>query len=379
VKEDVCIANKNSPLATYCSSLNQVGLCIKLIFRNKIIFVNVAPNERNPQPTNQVLPRIAITMGDAAGIGAEIVLKALADENLKQICSPVIIGDISFLRKTAKESDLESDFVEADEKFQTAVNQTAVFNLNNLTEEIILGEDSAVAGKASAEYIETAVRLWREGKIDAIATAPISKKAIQMGGYDFPGHTEFLAHLTGTKEFAMSFFAENLRVVLLSTHISLRDAIDLVKKEKLVKLIKFSHQEISKLLKRDAKIAVAGLNPHASEGGMFGAEEKDEIMPAITECREKFGIDVSGAFSPDTIFLRGFKGEFDGVVSCYHDQATIAVKCLSFGASVNVTLGLPLVRTSVDHGTAFDIAGKNVADASSMKAAIKLAAKLASD
>ncbi|MDQ3087941.1 MAG: 4-hydroxythreonine-4-phosphate dehydrogenase PdxA, partial [Acidobacteriota bacterium] len=227
-----------------------------------------------------------------------------------------------------------------------------------------------------AEYIETAVRLWREKKIDAIATAPISKKSINLGGYDFPGHTEFLAFLTDTPEFAMSFFAENLRVVLLSTHVSLRDAISLVKKEKLVELIKFSHREISKLIKKDARLAVAGLNPHASEGGMFGMEEQDEIIPAIAECRETFGIDVSGAFSSDTIFLRGWRGEFDGVISCYHDQATIAVKCLSFGAAVNVTLGLPLVRTSVDHGTAFDIAGKNLADASSMKAAIALAAKL---
>ena len=222
------------------------------------------------------------------------------------------------------------------------------------------------------------MRLWKDGKIDAVATAPISKMAISLGGYNYPGHTEFLAHLTDTKDFAMSFFADKLRVVLLSTHISLKDAIDLVKKDKLVELIKFSHREISRLLSKDAKIAVAGLNPHASEGGMFGSEEKDEITPAINICRDEFGIDVSGAFSPDTVFLRAFRGEFDGVISCYHDQATIAVKCLSFGASVNVTLGLPLVRTSVDHGTAYDIAGKNMADASSMKAAIRLAADLVS-
>jgi 4-phospho-D-threonate 3-dehydrogenase / 4-phospho-D-erythronate 3-dehydrogenase len=203
--------------------------------------------------------------------------------------------------------------------------------------------------------------------------------AIALGGYDYPGHTEFLADLTGAKEFAMSFFAEDLRVVLLSTHVSLREAIELVKKERMIELIKFSHREISTLLKRDARIAVAGLNPHASEGGMFGTEEAREIVPAIKECREKYGIEVSGAYSPDTIFLRGFRGEFDAVVACYHDQATIAVKCLSFGASVNVTLGLPLVRTSVDHGTAFDIAGRGIADASSMRAAIKLAAKLAAN
>jgi 4-phospho-D-threonate 3-dehydrogenase / 4-phospho-D-erythronate 3-dehydrogenase len=175
----------------------------------------------------------------------------------------------------------------------------------------------------------------------------------------------------------MSFFAEDLRVVLLSTHVSLVEAIKLVKKENLVRLILFTNREFGRLLKRDVKIAVAGLNPHASEGGMFGAEEADEIIPAVEECREKHGINVSGAYSPDTIFLRAFKGEFDAVVSCYHDQATIAVKCLSFGASVNVTLGLPLIRTSVDHGTAFDIAGRNIADASSMKAAIILAADLA--
>ena len=341
-----------------------------------MVFVNAASNENNLRPTNEILPRVGITMGDAAGIGAEIILKALADENIKQICRPIIIGDLSFLRKTAPELKLEFDFVEANENFPQTSNQTAVYNLNNLTEKFVTGEDAAITGKAAAEYIETAVRLWREKRIDAIATAPISKKAIQMGGYDFPGHTEFLAFLTDTKDFAMSFFAEDLRVVLLSTHVSLRQAIELVKKEKLIELIKFSHREISKLLKRNAKIAVAGLNPHASEGGIFGAEEAQEILPAIKECREKFGIDVSGAYSPDTIFLRGFKGEFDAVISCYHDQATIAVKCLSFGAAVNVTLGLPLIRTSVDHGTAFDIAGKNAADASSMKAAIKLAAEL---
>jgi 4-hydroxythreonine-4-phosphate dehydrogenase len=315
-------------------------------------------------------------MGDAAGIGAEITLKALAGGDLKQICSPIIIGDAGYLKKTARDLKLDLDFVDAKESFAPLPNQLAVYDLNNLKGDVILGTDSAIAGRAAAEYIETAVRLWEEKKVDAIATAPISKRAIALGGYDYPGHTEFLAELTRTKEFAMSFFAEDLRVVLLSTHVSLRDAIELVKKERLVELIKFSHRQISKLIKRDARIAVAGLNPHASEGGMFGAEEFDEIVPAINECRQKFDIDVTGAFSPDTIFLRGFKGEFDAVVACYHDQATIAVKCLSFGASVNVTLGLPLVRTSVDHGTAFDIAGKGIADASSMRAAIKLAANL---
>ena len=175
----------------------------------------------------------------------------------------------------------------------------------------------------------------------------------------------------------MSFFGGGLRVVLLSTHLSLRMAIDLVKTEKLVNLIAFSSAELTKLLKKEVKIAVAGLNPHASESGMFGTEENDEIIPAVTHCREVLGLNVSGPYSPDTIFLRCSKGEFDAVIALYHDQATIPVKALAFNSAVNVTLGLPLIRTSVDHGTAYDIAGKGIAESSSMTAAIRLAAELA--
>ena len=315
-------------------------------------------------------------MGDAAGIGAEIILKALTDESLSELCEVLIVGDKSYLEKAAADFNLDFEFVAAFGDKPLTAKQIEVCDLKNLPGEIKYGEESAVTGKAAAEYIETAVKLWREGKIDAIATAPISKKALHLGGYAYPGHTEFLAELTATTQFAMSFFAEKLRVVLLSTHVSLVDAITIVKKDKLVELINFTAQTLSELLKKDVRLAVAGLNPHASEDGMFGGEEAREIIPAIAECREKFGIEVAGPFSPDTIFLRGFKGEFDAVIACYHDQATIAVKCLSFGASVNVTLGLPLVRTSVDHGTAFDIAGKNIAEHSSMQAAIKLAAQL---
>lgn len=336
----------------------------------------IAKSSKKSSENDIIFPRIGITMGDAAGIGAETTLKALSDGEINKFCAPMIIGDFNFLNQTAKNLGLKLDLVKAEETLNDC-SKIAVFDLQNLGGKIVSGKDSAITGKASAEYIETAVRLWKEKKIDAVATAPISKKSLAMGGYNFPGHTEFLAYLTDTKEFAMSFFAEDLRVVLLSTHVSLANAIDLVKKEKLVELIRFSHKTLSRLLKKDVRIAVAGLNPHASEKGMFGSEEAREIEPAIMECRERFGINVSGAYSPDTIFLRGFRGEFDAVVACYHDQATIAVKCLSFGASVNVTLGLPLIRTSVDHGTAFDIAGKGIADASSMKAAIKLAARLA--
>ncbi len=321
------------------------------------------------------LPVVGITIGDAAGIGPEISLKAVANADLAAVCRPVLIGDVRFLKKYVVDLSLDLDLIE----FGSGVNNQGVrlevIDLGNLPETVVLGLDAAVTGKASAEYIEAAVDLWKRNEIDAIATAPISKKAISLGGYDFPGHTEFLAELTATQEFAMSFFAEKLRVVLLSTHVSLRNAIELVKTDGLVKLIQFSNDQLSKLLSREIKIAVAGLNPHASEQGMFGTEEAGEIVPAIEQCRH-LGIDVTGPYSPDTIFLRGFAGEFDAVIACYHDQATIAVKSLSFGSSVNVTLGLPLIRTSVDHGTAFDIAGKGVADASSMKAAIRLAAEL---
>lgn len=312
----------------------------------------------------EILPTIGITMGDAAGIGPEVVVKALADGSLTNICNCKVIGDRVHLERVAVSLGIDPGVL------------TNVCDLQNLPAETSIGVDAAETGRAAAENIVKAVELWRNGEIDAIATAPISKKAIQLGGYDFQGHTEFLASLTDTEQFAMSFFGGGLRVVLLSTHLSLRDAIELVRKDKLADLIKFSSRELSKLLGRNVKIAVAGLNPHASEGGMFGREEADEIIPAINDCRS-LGIDVSGPYSPDTIFLRCSKGEFDAVVALYHDQATIPVKSLAFNAAVNVTLGLPLIRTSVDHGTAYDIAGKGIAESASMTAAIRLAAELA--
>lgn len=321
---------------------------------------------------------IGITIGDGAGIGPEISLKAAADEELCNVCRPILIGDLAHLDYLAEELLLEVDLAPFVPDRESHPHLIDVVDTANLPEQapILLGVDDAITGKASAECVETAVRLCAEGTIAAIATAPISKKAIALGGYDYPGHTEFLAELTGTERFAMSFFADRLRVVLLSTHVSLRNAIELVTKENVVETIRFAAGQMSALLKKPVRIAVAGLNPHASEQGMFGDEEARVIVPAIETCRDEFGIDVSGPYSPDTIFLRGYNGDFDVVVACYHDQATIAVKSLSFGASVNVTLGLPIIRTSVDHGTAYDIAGKGIADPSSMKAAIRLAAEL---
>lgn len=319
------------------------------------------------------LPTVGITAGDPAGIGPEIVLKAFLDDAVKRACVPLVIGDISHLRRTAEKLNIPVRLGGSGEEGEF---DAFVEDLANVDAGVEFGTETAATGKASAEYIEASVELWRSGRIDCVATAPISKRAIAMAGYEHPGHTEFFAELTGSKRIAMSFFAEDLRVVLLSTHVSLRDAIGLVRTDPLVELIGFADRELGRLLGKKVKLAVAGLNPHASEGGMFGTEESREIEPAILECRQKYAIDVHGPFSPDTIFLRGYKGEFDGIIACYHDQATIAVKSLSFGSSVNVTLGLPLIRTSVDHGTAFDIAGKGVAESTSMSAAIVLGARL---
>lgn len=325
--------------------------------------------------TGSEKPRIAITIGDAAGIGPEVVVKSLADAAVTAVCVPVLIGDARVVSDAARRFDVACDLEVTRPGDRASFARPAIVDLANVAD-FEFGKESAETGRASAENIVAAVELWKRGEVDAIATAPISKAAIHLGGYNFPGHTEFLANLTATDRFAMSFFAGPLRVVLLSTHVSLRDAIALVTRARLVDMIGFADEQLAALLGRKPRIAVAGLNPHASEGGMFGDEEEREIGPAIGDCRSA-GVNVSGPYPPDTIFLRAHRGEFDAVVACYHDQATIPVKCLSFGASVNVTLGLPLIRTSVDHGTAFDIAGRGVADGSSMKAAIKLAAELA--
>ncbi|MGD9587768.1 MAG: 4-hydroxythreonine-4-phosphate dehydrogenase PdxA [Pyrinomonadaceae bacterium] len=322
-------------------------------------------------------PVVAVTIGDAAGIGPEIALKAIADPTVRDKVRCVAVGDRNFLLRAAARFSPELQFVEFARGGSAPEEAVEVFDAGPLPEEFEIGVDAASTGRASAECVKAAVSLCVDGLADAMATAPISKKAIKLGGYDFPGHTEFIAELTNTLEFAMSFFAGRLRVLLISTHVPLRRAVEMVTAERLKGVITFADRELGKVLGRRPSIAVAGLNPHASEGGLFGNEEANEMVPAIQACKGDLGINVSGPYSPDTIFRRGYDGEFDAVIACYHDQATIAVKSLSFGFAVNVTLGLPIIRTSVDHGTAFDIAGKGIADPSSMKAAILLAGELA--
>jgi 4-hydroxythreonine-4-phosphate dehydrogenase len=330
------------------------------------------------QRPRRSLPRIGITMGDPAGIGPEVVLKAVAEEEIRSLCVPVIIGDAQLLAHTARTLDLQSgyDIVRRGEPFPGHLTEPVIFHLDNVGGYIEPGIESGAAGKAAAGYIEAAVELCAAGSIEAIATAPINKRALFLGGYSFPGHTEFLASLTSTEEYAMALVAANLRIVLLSTHVPLAEAIRMVERDRIIRIIHLAHRELKRWGIDRPRIAVAALNPHGAEGGLFGVEEASEIVPAVEACRGVDDLNVRGPFSADTIFLRASRGEFDAVVACYHDQAMIPVKCLSFGEAVNVTLGLPFIRTSVDHGTAFDIAGKGLAEHSSMVAAIKLAADL---
>lgn len=319
-------------------------------------------------------------MGDPAGIGPEVVLKAIAEEEIRGICSPIIIGDAQLLAHTARTLDLQCgyDIIRQGEPIPAQISDPVIFHLDNIGGFIEPGIESGAAGKAAAGYIEAAVELCAAGSVDAIATAPINKRALFLGGYSFPGHTEFLAHLTNTEEYAMAFVAANLRIVLLSTHVPLAEAIRMVERERIIRTINLTHRELRRWGIERPRLAVAALNPHGAEGGLFGVEEAIEIAPAVEACHGIDEINVQGPFSADTVFLRASRGEFDAVIACYHDQAMIPVKCLSFGEAVNVTLGLPFIRTSVDHGTAFDIAGKGLAEHSSMLAAIRLAAELSS-
>jgi 4-phospho-D-threonate 3-dehydrogenase / 4-phospho-D-erythronate 3-dehydrogenase len=317
-------------------------------------------------------------MGDPAGIGPEVVLKAVGEEEVRLVCQPVIIGDAQLLAHTARTLDLQCgyDITRVGEPIPDELNEPLIYHLDNIGGFVEPGIESGAAGKAAAGYIEAAVELCAAGSVDSIATAPINKRALFLGGYSFPGHTEFLAHLTGTEEYAMAFVAANLRIVLLSTHVPLAEAIRMVERDRLIRTINLAHRELRRWGIDRPRLAVAALNPHGAEGGLFGVEEASEMLPAIEACRSIDEVNVQGPFSADTVFLRASRGEFDAVIACYHDQAMIPVKCLSFGEAVNVTLGLPFIRTSVDHGTAFDIAGKGLAEHSSMVAAIKLAAEL---
>ncbi|MEM2942207.1 MAG: 4-hydroxythreonine-4-phosphate dehydrogenase PdxA [Candidatus Bathyarchaeia archaeon] len=332
---------------------------------------------RNKDPR----PIIGITMGDAAGIGPEIIDKALSKQEIYKISRPIVIGDLSVLVDALNVArvDLKFRSVTGPSYAKFEFGTVDVVDLKNIRlSELRMGQVQAMAGKASVEYVKKAVELALGGEIDAIVTAPLNKEAMNMGGYDYAGHTEILADLTKTKDYAMMLVAGRLRVVHVTTHVSMREACSLIKRERVSTVIRLTNDVLQKLKVEKPRIAVAGLNPHAGEGGMFGDEEIREITPAIEASRNS-GIDVVGPMPPDTVFLRASRGEYDAVVAMYHDQGHIPVKMLGFESGVNVTIGLPIIRTSVDHGTAYRRAGLRLGtgDPTSLEEAIRLAVQMA--
>lgn len=314
-------------------------------------------------------PLIAITLGDLAGIGPEVTLKALDSNSLVKRSNFLIIGSKAKL----PEGNKNIHFIRDAKCLDFNKSNINFWDLNNIKEEQFnLGEVNKHCGKASLDFIIKAVELAMENKVQAIVTAPISKEAINLAGFKYVGHTDFLAALTNTSLYTMMFFSKKLKVVLVTTHTSLQKAIYSLSQEKIFNTIQLVQKGLQEYFKiKRPKIGVSGLNPHAGEGGILGKEEISKIIPAINKAKN-MNIDIYGPYPPDIIFYKAYKGEFDVVVSMYHDQGLIPLKLLAFEEAVNVTLGLPIVRTSPDHGTAFDIAGKNKANPKSMINAIKL-------
>lgn len=324
-------------------------------------------------------PIIAVTMGDPAGIGPEVCVKALSNPEISSITRCIIIGDSRVLLRTVKLLRLPGIAVNPIKKIEEAEFTEETINILDLKNidfsKFKIGEVSPMCGKASVQYIEKAIELAKAKKITAITTAPINKEAIHKAGYKFQGHTEILAKRTKTKKYAMMFVAQKFWVILATTHIPLRDVPKTLNKKRILDVIKLADEALKKAGKIGGRIAVSGLNPHAGEGGIFGKEEIKIIKPAVDEAK-KMGINIRGPISPDAVFNLANAGAFDIVVAMYHDQGLIPLKLLSFNKSVNVTVGLPFVRTSPDHGTGFDIAGTGRANPQSMVQAIKVAAFL---
>ena len=324
-------------------------------------------------------PIVAITMGDASGVGPEVIMKALARPEVWDICRPLVIGDAGRLR-------------EADAIVKTGMTVQARATPGNAcyapgTVDCIdlglippghpFGKLSALSGEGAFRYIERATRLVEAGEADAICTAPLSKEALHAAGHKYPGHTELLAALTGTPEVSMMLLSPKLRVIHVTTHIGLMDAIRMIEPGLVERTIARGHETMVKAGISNPRIGVCGINPHAGENGLFGqGEEAEKIIPAVQACQAK-GWAVAGPLPADTLFYLAARGDYDLVVAMYHDQGHGPIKVLGLESGVNVTIGLPVVRTSVDHGTAFDIAGKGIADEGSMIEALRQAVDLA--
>ena len=330
----------------------------------------------------QQQPIIAITIGDPCGIGPEGVAKALARPEVREICRPLIVGNVQVMRDAfdslgAQDRTFEVREVQGPGDIATLPGVVSVLDPHNLNpEDIVVGEASAAAGRASMEWAEVAARLCLSGGAQGMATAPLNKAAAAMAGYEEIGHTELLQSLTKAPQVATMLMSGTLRVVHLTTHRSLRAACDAVTRDNVLAKVKLTHDSFVEWGFPQPRIGVAALNPHASDGGLVGDEEATAIEPAVADARA-LGIEATGPVPADTVFTQAIDGMYDAVLCMYHDQGHIPVKVYGFEESVSVNLGLPLVRTSVDHGTAFDIAGKGVAQATSMVEAVKLAAALA--
>jgi 4-hydroxythreonine-4-phosphate dehydrogenase len=347
------------------------------------------------------MKRLAVTMGDPGGIGPEVVVKALHSAEVRDICLPVVIGDSSVIKEAIPmlNSPLTLRIIQTPKDSKPSKGTVEVIHVippnpplekggiitegkkrgrEEITSEIYgKNRPTAKGGRACLSYIEKAVELAMNKTVAGIVTAPISKEALKMAGCRWPGHTEMLADLTGTKDYAMMLVGGPLRVILVTIHTALKNVPELITKQKIVKTIRLAKKAAGMLGMKKPRIGVAGLNPHAGEAGMFGDEEEKKIIPAIKMAARE-GIFVSGPYPPDTVFHKAYKGEVDIIVCMYHDQGLIPLKMIAFDTGVNVTVGLPFVRTSPDHGTAYDIAWKGIADPSSMIEAIKLAVRLRS-
>ncbi|HEV3427786.1 MAG TPA: 4-hydroxythreonine-4-phosphate dehydrogenase PdxA [Paraburkholderia sp.] len=325
------------------------------------------------------IPIIGITMGDAAGVGPEVVAKSLTHAQVYAQCRPVVIGDARRLEQAIAICGLQLAVRRVNDPSEARYEPGTidVIDLNLIPDDLPFGQLSALAGDAAYQYIARAVELAQSKQIDAICTAPLNKEALHAGGHKYPGHTEMLAHLTGVDEVSMMLVAPQLRVIHVTTHIGIIDAIRKIEPGLVQRTIERGNATLVKAGIAKPRIGVCGINPHAGENGLFGyGEEEEKIIPAVKLLQER-GLDVTGPLPADTLFFRAGRGDFDLVVAMYHDQGHGPVKVLGLEAGVNVTVGLEVIRTSVDHGTAFDIAGTGVVDAGSMLEALRQGAELA--
>lgn len=322
------------------------------------------------------MKKIAITMGDPGGVGPEIIIKALSSAEIRDLCIPVVIGDRVVIEETLSLLDLplKLRIIKSPEEAGAEPGTIELIDMRMLNK-FWGGKPSAEGGRACAGYIKKAADLALDKKVDAVVTAPISKEALKMAGMKWPGHTEMLADITNTKDYAMMLAGGPLKVILVTIHTSLKSVPEMITRERVLKTIRLAKKACGMMEIENPEIAVAGLNPHAGEAGIFGDEEIREIIPAIEDAKKE-GMQVTGPLPPDTVFHKAYKGEFDVVACMYHDQGLIPLKMLAFEQGVNVTVGLPIIRTSPDHGTAYDIAWKGIANPSSMIEAIKMAVRL---